>query len=183
MPDKSLLNLGLIAFCSMICEGTMFDWSGVYFKKVVMADKNWIGAGYTAFMCTMAIGRFIADWFTTKFGVQKTLQLSGVLIASGLLVSVFFPYLIPSILGFFLVGFGVSSVVPLVYGTAGKSKRMSAGVAIAAVSTIGFFGFLLGPPLIGIIAGFFSLRVSFVVIAAMGLTVSLMATFKKFGDS
>jgi MFS family permease len=56
-------------------------------------------------------------------------------------------------------------------------------VAIAAVSTIGFFGFLLGPPLIGIIAGFFSLRVSFVVIAAMGLTVSLMATFKKFGDS
>jgi MFS family permease len=115
--------------------------------------------------------------------VQKTLQLSGVLIASGLLVSVFFPYLIPSILGFFLVGFGVSSVVPLVYGTAGKSKRMSAGVAIAAVSTIGFFGFLLGPPLIGIIAGFFSLRVSFVVIAAMGLTVSLMATFKKFGDS
>jgi MFS family permease len=99
MPDRSLFNLGVIAFGSMICEGTMFDWSGVYFKKVVMAEKEWIGAGYTAFMCTMATGRFFADWFTTKFGVQKTLQLSGILIASGLLLSIIFPYLLSATLG------------------------------------------------------------------------------------
>ena len=180
MPDKSLLNLGVIAFCSMICEGAMFDWSGVYFKKVVMAEKAWIGAGYTAFMSTMATGRFIADWFTSKFGVKSTFQVSGVLIATGLMIAVLFPDLITAIIGFFLVGFGVSSVVPLVYSAAGKSKVMSAGVAIAAVSTIGFFGFLLGPPLIGMIAGLSSLRISFVVIAAMGLSVSVIATFKKF---
>jgi MFS family permease len=83
-------------------------------------------------------------------------------------------------IGFFLVGFGVSSIVPLVYSAAGRSKVMSAGVAIAAVSTIGFFGFLIGPPLIGMIAGISSLRISFVVIAAMGLSVSIIATFKKF---
>ena len=179
MPDRSLLNLGLIAFCSMICEGTMFDWSGVYFKKVVLANEDWIGAGYTAFMSTMATGRFVADWFTTKFGIQKTLQLSGVLIAVGLLIAVIFPYLPSAIAGFFLVGFGVSSIVPLVYGSAGKSKVMSAGVAIAAVSTIGFFGFLIGPPLIGLVAGISSLRVSFVIIAFMGLCVSLIASFKR----
>jgi MFS family permease len=180
MPDKSLLNLGLIAFCSMICEGAMFDWSGVYFKKVVMAEKAWIGAGYTAFMSTMATGRFIADWFTSRFGVKRTFQLSGMLTASGLMVAVVFPHLITAMIGFFLVGFGVSSIVPLVYSAAGKSKVMSAGVAIAAVSTIGFFGFLIGPPLIGMIAGISSLRISFVVIAAMGLSVSIIATFKKF---
>jgi MFS family permease len=180
MPDKSLLNLGLIAFCSMICEGAMFDWSGVYFKKVVMAEKAWIGAGYTAFMSTMATGRFIADWFTVRFGVKRTFQLSGMLTASGLMVAVIFPHLITAMIGFFLVGFGVSSIVPLVYSAAGRSKVMSAGVAIAAVSTIGFFGFLIGPPLIGMIAGISSLRVSFVVIAAMGLSVSVIATFKKF---
>ena len=179
MPDKSLLKLGVIAFCSMICEGTMFDWSGVYFKKVVMAEREWIGAGYTAFMSTMATGRFFADWFTTKFGIQKTLQLSGILIASGLMVSVLFPYLLSSILGFLLVGFGVSSVVPLIYSSAGRSKVMSAGVAIAAVSTIGFFGFLIGPPLIGMIAGISSLRISFVVIALMGLSIALISSFKK----
>lgn len=180
MPDKSLLNLGLIAFCSMICEGAMFDWSGVYFKKVVMAEKAWVGAGYTAFMSTMATGRFIADWFASRFGVKRIFQLSGVLTASGLMVAVAFPQLSTAIIGFFLVGLGVSSVVPLVYSAAGRSKVMSAGVAIAAVSTIGFFGFLIGPPLIGMIAGISSLRVSFVVIAAMGLSVSVIASFKKF---
>ena len=160
--------------CCSDCRG------GVYFKKVVMAEKAWVGAGYTAFMSTMATGRFIADWFTSKFGVKKIFQISGVLTAGGLMIAVLFPDLVTAMLGFFLVGFGVSSVVPLVYSAAGRSKVMSAGVAIAAVSTIGFFGFLIGPPLIGVIAGLFSLRISFVIIAAMGLCVTIIATLKKF---
>jgi len=174
-PDRSLVQLGLIAFCVMICEGTMFDWSGIYFQKVVQADTTWIGAGYTAFMCTMAAGRFVADWFTSHFGFTKTLLLSGLLIASGLLLSVAFPLLWPAIIGFLLVGLGVSSVVPLVYSEAGKSKNFSAGVALASVSSIGFWGFLIGPPLIGVVAGLFSLRVSFLIIALMGLSVALLA--------
>ncbi|GAB3323327.1 MFS transporter [Larkinella ripae] len=174
-PDKALLILGIIAFCAMICEGAMFDWSGIYFKKVVLADKAMVGAGYTAFMSTMALGRFIADWFATRYGLKRTLQLSGVLIASGLLTSVTLPYLSTAILGFFLVGFGVSSVVPLVYSAAGKSTVLSPGVALAAVSTIGFLGFLIGPPLIGFVAGATSLRISFTIIAGMGLCVALMA--------
>ncbi|MEO6456027.1 MAG: MFS transporter [Ginsengibacter sp.] len=178
--EKSLINLGLIAFCSMICEGAMFDWSGVYFDKVLKVDKAWIGAGYTAFMLTMATGRFIADWFTNKFGLKFTLQLSGILTASGLLIAVIFPYLITSVIGFFLVGFGVSSVVPLVYSVAGKSKVLSAGTALSAVSTIGFLGFLLGPPVIGIIAGATSLRVSFTLIAFMGLCITIIASNRKF---
>lgn len=178
--EKSLINLGLIAFCSMICEGAMFDWSGVYFDKVLKVDKAWIGAGYTAFMFTMATGRFIADWFTNRFGLKFTLQLSGSFTASGLLIAVIFPYLVTSILGFFLVGFGVSSVVPLVYSVAGKSKVLSAGTALSAVSTIGFLGFLLGPPVIGIIAGATSLRVSFTLIAVMGFCITIIASKRKF---
>src|SRR2546421_8456432 len=72
-PDKSLLSLGVIAFCSMMCEGAMFDWSGIYFQKVVQVDRTLIGAGYSAFMSTMAAGRFIADWFSNKFGLKFTL--------------------------------------------------------------------------------------------------------------
>ncbi len=176
MPDKSLLNLGLIAFCSMICEGAMFDWSGVYFKKIVVADEAWLGAGYTAFMSTMAFGRFLADWLTVKVGIKRILQLSGLLTATGLLIAVLFPHLATAILGFMLVGFGVSSVVPLVYSAAGKSKVLSPGVALAAVSTIGFLGFLCGPPLIGLVAGATSLQISFAIIALMGLSVSIVAT-------
>lgn len=181
-PDKSLVNLGVIAFCSMICEGAMFDWSGVYFKKVVLAEPAWLGAGYTAFMLTMALGRFVADGFTHRFGLQTTLKVSGLLTASGLLLAVLLPGLWTAILGFLLVGAGVSSVVPLVYSAAGRSKVLSPGVALAAVSTIGFLGFLIGPPLIGFVAGAFSLRASFSIIALMGLCVTVVAARAKFQD-
>ncbi len=179
MPDNSLIKLGVIAFCSMICEGAMFDWSVIYFKKVVLAQNALMGAGYTGFMLTMATGRFIADKFAHRFGLKRTLQVSGMLTATGLLTAVAFPYLYTAIFGFMLVGFGVSSVVPLVYSAAGKSKTMSPGVALAAVSTIGFMGFLIGPPVIGFVAGIATLRASFTLIAVMGVCVTVFATKAK----
>src|SRR3569833_1855530 len=103
------------------------------------------------------------------------LQMSGVVISTGLLIAVALPYLYPAAVGFMLVGFGVSSVVPMVYGLAGKSKTMPPGVAIAAVSSIGFIGFLAGPPLIGFIAQAVSLRLFFAIIAVLGFGTTLMA--------
>ena len=178
-PDKSLLILGLIAFSSMICEGAMFDWSGVYFKKVVMAKPSLVGAGYTAFMGTMALSRFVADHFTHRFGFKKIVQSSGIIITTGLLLAVIFPHFYTAIAGFLLVGIGVSSIVPLVYSAAGKSKHLSPGIALASVSTISFFGFLIGPPLIGLLAGISDLRLSFSVIACMGLCVTIFGSLVK----
>lgn len=174
-PDSSILLLGLIAFCSMLVEGAMADWSGVYFKKIVEAPAALITLGYVAFSGTMAFGRFIGDWLVTKFGVQKMLQLSGVMITTGLLIAVFFPNIYAATAGFFLVGFGVSSVVPVIYGLAGKSATMPASAALAAVSTISFLGFLIGPPLIGFIAQGISLRWSFAMVALLGFGTSLLA--------
>ena len=179
LPQKSLLTLGLIAFCSMLCEGAMFDWSGIYFKKVIMVKPSLVSVGYTSFMCTMALSRFVADYFTFRFGFKKIIQVSGLIIMTGLLLAVLLPYFYTATAGFLLVGIGVSSIVPLVYSAAGKSKILSPGIALASVSTISFFGFLIGPPLIGILAGISSLRLSFAVIAVMGLTVSILATFRK----
>jgi MFS family permease len=179
MPDSSLIKLGIIAFCSMICEGAMFDWSVIYFKKVVLAPTAMVGLGFTTFMFTMAGGRFIADWFAHKFGLKRTLQVSGTLTAVGLLIAVAFPYIYTAMAGFLLVGAGVSSVVPMVFSAAGKSKTMLPGVALAAVSTIGFLGFLVGPPIIGFIAGIATLRASFVLIALMGVSVVVVSTKAK----
>ena len=109
----------------MICEGAMFDWSGVYFSKIIHPPKELVAAGYTAFMCTMASGRFVADWFATRNGLKKILQVSGILTATGLTIAVVFPYFITAMIGFLLVGAGVSSVIPFVYGLAGKSKILS----------------------------------------------------------
>lgn len=182
-PDAAILKLGLIAFGSLVCEGTMFDWSGVYFQKVVAVPKELTTLGYAAFMSTMAGGRFIGDWLTGKLGIKRMLQCSGLVITTGLLTAVLFPYMVPSVIGFLLVGIGVSSVVPLVYGAAGRSKTMSPGVALAAVSTIGFLGFLLGPPVIGFIAQISSLRWSFALIACFGLATAILASLMRWRES
>ena len=178
-PNKELWLLGLIAFCCMACEGAMFDWTGVYFQKVVNVPRQLVALGYTAFMSTMAGGRFLGDWIITRFGKRQVLQASGLLIFSGLLLAVLFPYLLFAILGFMLVGFGVSSVIPVVYSAAGNSQNLAPSVALATVSSIGFIGFLIGPPIIGFIAEILSLRWSFTFIAILGLGTTLLSSKMK----
>jgi MFS family permease len=172
-PDKPLIKLGLIAFACMSCEGIMFDWSGIYFKKIVVAPKSLEALGYIAFMCAAATGRFIGDWLVNKYGLKTMVQIFGCLIAGGLLLSISLPYLIPATIGFILTGLGVSCIVPLTMSLAGKSSSTKTpGQAIASVSTVSYFGFLLGPPIIGYIAEAANLRWSFSlgVLAGLGIT-------------
>ncbi len=169
LPGKGMILLGVIAFCSMMCQGAMFDWSGVYFKKVMAVNPGWIGAGYTAFTISMALIRFVTDKITNVTGIKTVLFYSGIFTAAGLILCVCLPYLTPAIIGCVLVGIGVSPGVPLVFSAAGKTKGMSPGVAIAAVSTLGFIGLLIGPVLIGFVAGATSLKISFIILAAVGL--------------
>jgi MFS family permease len=175
-PDGMLVQLGIIGFFSMASEGAMFDWSGVYFQQVVNAPKSLIAVGYLTFMIAMASGRFVGDKLIAKYGRKNMLRISGILISTGLFTSVFFPHIITATIGFLIVGFGVSSIVPMVYSAAGKHSKIPAGMALAAVSSISFLGFLMGPPLIGYIAELFSLRYSFAVIGLLGLTISLMVS-------
>jgi len=181
-PDKTLVQLGIISFCCMAAEGTMFDWSGVYFKEVVKAPESLVIVGYASFMIMMATGRFTSDRIIQRVGRKKMLQLSGVLILSGLMIAVLFPYLITATIGFLIVGFGVSSVVPTVYSTAARATKLSPGMAIAAVSSISFLGFLLGPPLIGYIAQLANLRYSFAVVSLLGLFITIIVSKLKVMD-
>lgn len=173
-PHGSLLLLGVIAFCCLSAEGCMFDWSGVYFKEVVKAEGSLISLGYASFMIMMAAGRFMGDGLALRFGRKKMVQLSGVLNFIGMMIAVLFPTIVPATIGFLIVGFGVSSVIPLMYSTAGKVREVASGIALATVSGIGFFGFLMGPPLIGYIAELAGLQYSFAVIAVLGIGITLM---------
>jgi len=178
-PDRDLLMLGLIGFCAMVCEGAMFDWSGVYFMEVVKVPASMKTMGYVAFMGTMTGGRFAGDWLANKIGRKKMLQISGLLMAGGLGIAVLLPFMASATFGLLLVGFGVSSVVPLVYSAAGRSTTMSAGMALAAVSSISFIGFLIGPPLIGIVAQMADLRFSFAVVALLAFCTTLLSSKAK----
>ncbi|MFY7901028.1 MAG: MFS transporter [Chitinophagaceae bacterium] len=171
LPDKSLLNLGLIGFACMACEGIMYDWSGVYFKTIIHAPKTFETLGYIGYMCAAAGGRFIGDWLTNKLGEKKLLQLSGLFIFMGMLLSIIFPYLITATIGFICIGLGASCIIPITMSIAGKSTNKTAGVAIASISTVSYLGFLLFPPIIGYIAETIGLQYSFCLGAFMALVI------------
>lgn len=175
LPAPALILLGLTAFASMMSEGAMFDWSGVYFKKVIMVEPSLVGLGYASFMFTMALARFFADHYINNLGSKVVLRWCGLVITIGLLISVVHVSLWTGVLGFFLVGAGTSAVVPLVFSLAGKVKDHSPSDSIAMVSTIGFLGFLIGPPIIGHLAELSSLRLSFSLIALMGVVIVFLA--------
>lgn len=175
-PEGILLQLGIIGFCSMATEGAMFDWSGVYFKEIVKAPSSLVILGYASFMVMMATGRFVGDKIIAKLGRKKTIQISGLIISTGMFLSVFLPYVVTATIGFMLVGIGVSSIVPTVYSVAGKNGKVSAGMAIAMVSSVSYLGFLMGPPLIGYISALSSLQYSYAVIGIFGLLVSVLVS-------
>lgn len=174
--DPTLILLGIMGFGGMFCEGTVYDWSSVYFSTVVKPDEAFVRAGYVAGMGAMTLGRFLADSFATKYGTSKVLETCGVLILCGLLVAVALPHLLTATLGFLLVGFGISSSVPICYSLAGKLGTAKASIAITIVSSISFFGFLIGPPLIGWISEATSLRLAFTIPACFGLFIAFMAS-------
>lgn len=174
-PTPYIITLGLIALGSMTCEGAMFNWTGVFYKTVIKADAGMVSFGFVCFMMTMAGGRFIADIFVTKFGQIRVIRTSGLIIFAGMLLGIVYPNVWISALGFMLVGFGVSGVVPTTYSLAGRSRRMKPSVALSCVCTIGFFGFLFGPPLIGYVAHYSNLRVSLLLVAFIGLSLFALA--------
>ena len=175
-PDSALLWLGVIGFCSMASEGVMFDWSGVYFKDIVEAPGPLVILGYTSFMIMMASGRFLGDGLINKFGRERVMQISGVMISGGLFTAVFLPYIIPCTIAFMLVGLGVATIVPTVYSMAGKNPTVPPGEALTIVSSVSFLGFLMGPPVIGHIAQNFGLQFSFAFIGVFGVLIAFMVS-------
>jgi MFS family permease len=176
LPNNELVKFAVICFSSMACENVMYDWSGIYIHKTVHASKVVATAAFVVFMIAVTTGRFAGDHLVNRRGIKMVLQYSGVLIVCGFAVAIAFPFTIPTIAGYALIGLGVSCMVPLVFSVAGRSKSMSGGPAIAAVSTIGYLGFLLVPPLVGFVAQAANLRWSFALIALLGLVIVWMTS-------
>ena len=174
-PDKALLLLGLICFCTAMAEGAMADWSSLYYRQTLTEPGKVSTTGYTAFTFAMAIGRLMGDRLIQFFRYRNTLIFNGILIASGLTLALSWQVPFAVIVGYALVGLGVSSVIPIVYMIAGKSKNMAPSAALATVSTIGFTGFLIGPPVIGLIAHETSLRLALGLVVLLGLIIVFLA--------
>ncbi len=166
-PDPYIVYLGMLVFLASLCEGGMFDWSGVYFKEVV--NEKIFTLGYLTFMIFMALSRFASDRIIEAIGMPKTFIISAVFIFAGISLAVLFPVFWISMMGFCLVGLGTAAIVPMSFLLAGNSRKYSPGVAISIIATYSIAGMLIGPVLIGYIAQLFHLRIAFITFAMAGL--------------
>ncbi|HEY3107695.1 MAG TPA: MFS transporter, partial [Chloroflexota bacterium] len=168
-PRGALLALAVVAFCAVTVEGAMFDWAGVYLRRVLDAPEATAASAASFFSAAMAAGRLGGDQLTARLPALSLARACALLAALGIAAIVLAPA--PPLVfgGLVAVGLGLSVLVPLAFGAAGRSADMPAGAAIAAVATMSYFGFLVGPPTIGLVAERITLR------GALSLLLALLA--------
>lgn len=171
LPPPALWALGAVAFSAAIGEGSMIDWSALYLKEIVGSTDAVAGYGLIAFSALMTVGRLAGDWLAARYNAEMLVRGGGVVAAIGLIVAMSIPQIVVVIFGFALVGAGMSIIIPLAFSAAGNMPDIPSGVGISGVATIGYAGFLAGPPVIGLLAEATSLRIAmtFVLILVMTL--------------
>jgi MFS family permease len=156
---KTILPFGIIAFCCMTGEGSMVDWSAIFMNKIVGQSEVLSAWVFGTFGVAMTIGRVFGDYFTLKFGKQKLMLIDALLSILGLGITLAFVSVWSTFVGFFLVGLGLSTIVPIVFSSAGNLRNISPSTGISMATSIGYTGFFIGPPTIGYLAEAFGLRI------------------------
>ncbi len=175
IPSRSLVLLSCIAFCILLNEGAIADWSALYFKYTLLSNEYITGLGYAGFSFAMALGRFSGDSVIPIFGDRKILILGGLISTISLALALLAQNQYIALFGFFMTGLGFSCIVPILFRRAAKTPGLSSGASIAAVTTLGYTGFLIGPPFIGYIAHHFSLTIGLSIVVALSAFVSLLS--------
>jgi len=174
LPGKALISIGIISFCCMIGEGAISDWSVNYMENIAMASKTLAPIGLSAFATAMTIGRVFGDRIRTWLGDRQMIIVGGLFSILGLSLALVFAMPIVTIIGFFVVGIGLSTIVPIAYSIAGNAKGLPPGVGIAMVTTVGYSGFLIGPPVIGFVADWQSLRIALLMVSLLFVTMTIL---------
>jgi MFS family permease len=172
----ALLALCAIGFCIFLAEGAIADWTAIYLRQILRAGPGLAAMGYAVFSAAMAVFRLCGDWITNRLGFTWTVRGGALLAACGLTSAllVHSPYW--ALPGFALVGVGFSSIIPLVFAAGGRIPSVSEGAGVAAVSGIGYLGFLVGPTAIGFISELTSLRGGLTLIVALSLLAAALVT-------
>ncbi len=175
--SRALAALGLLAFCGLLVEGAMADWSAVYLTDSLGTGPGLAAVGFAAFSLTMSIGRIVGDRLVFLTSEVAVTRYGGAIGVVGIVLVLVPGIPLVSIIGFALAGAGLSNVIPVVFSAAGRTPGMASGPAIAGVASAGYAGFLLGPSLIGFIAEWSTLQIG------LTLTLFLTATIPFFAAS
>ncbi|AZK95418.1 MULTISPECIES: MFS transporter [Streptomyces] len=176
LPGPGLWIPGLIAFCALMGEGVVNDWGAVYLHEVADAAVGAAGAGFAVFSAGMVIGRLTADRVRPRVGTTGFLLGCAVVAGAGALVPIVSPTVPAGLFGYGLLGLGLAAVVPVVFSHAADLRPDRPGPSIAAVSAVGYVGFLAGPPVIGFVAEATDLRVAMLVLPALMAVLAVLAT-------
>ena len=152
LPPREVALLGVLCLLVMVTEGAMGDWSGIYLRDETGAAHGLTALGFGGFSLGMAIGRFGGDALATRLGATAVLRAGAglVLLALGGVLLIREPAI--AVAGFSLVGLGLANSVPLLFSAAGRVRGTASAPALAAVFTMGYTGFIIGPPVIGVLA-------------------------------
>jgi predicted MFS family arabinose efflux permease len=172
VPRGGVLLIGVLCFFVFLAEGSVLDWSGVFLTTLRGADLSAAGLGYATFAVAMTIGRLTGDRIRTALGERMVLLGGSLIGALGFVVVLAIPSFEAGLIGYFLVGAGASNAVPVLFSAAGRSRDMPSGLAVTAISMLGYLGLLAGPALIGFVAHATSLTIAFALLAAAFVVVA-----------
>lgn len=167
------LLLGLLGFLGLLAEGALNDWSALYYRDELGATPAAAGIGFIAFTAAMTVGRVLGDLARARLGGMGVLGGGAALAAVGLTLALLVASPVPTALGFALFGLGIANIVPVLFDAA--SRAGEPGPAIAQVSTLGYLGFLVGPPLIGFVAQVVGLPAALGLVAAFAALIALLS--------
>jgi MFS family permease len=168
------LALSLIGFCIFLSEGAIADWTAVYLKQVLRAGPGLASSGYAVFSAAMFVFRLAGDRITVWLGRAWTIRGGALLAAAGLTIALLVPDPLWALPGFALVGAGYSSIIPLVFAAGGRLSPLNPGAGVATVSGLGYLGFLVGPPAIGLVSELSSLRIGLSLVVALSLLAAAL---------
>jgi MFS family permease len=174
IPNKALISIGIIAFCCMMGEGAMADWTANYMKNIVLAPEILAPIALSSFAAAMTVGRIFGDKARAAWGDSKLIIAGGLISIFGLALALTFPTPYIAIAGFFLVGLGLSTIVPITYSIAGNTKDLPSGVGLAMVTTVGYAGFFVGPPIIGFVADLTNLRFGLLLVGVLLILMTVL---------
>jgi MFS family permease len=178
---RRFLILGLLGLCGALGEGAASDWGGVLARETFEASTFMSALPYVFFSATMVIGRLSGDYLAHRFGVVKLLTWSGFIAGIGLTVGLFAGNIYGVIIGWLLLGIGLSAVIPMMISATGTlanekySGQVSAAEGVALVTGVAYFGFVIGPPLIGFISEIITLRWAMLLPAVLAIIFGLSA--------
>lgn len=171
LPPRALWPLGIIAFSAAVGEGAMADWGALYMHNQLGSTEGMAAIGFAVFSTTMLLGRFTSDRLVIRFGASRVIAVGAIVAGLGLIGGLIPGTTTSAVLGFAVMGIGLAPGFPIIYSAAGSMPGIPSGRGVAAVATIGYTGFLAGPPILGLLAQVSSIRVVFVIVALLILSI------------